>query len=134
MRRKFLNVAATVSLVLCVATVVLWVRSYCVSETVWHDDGLRSYEVRTGRGSISFSCLSHDRFHPPWQKWMYNRRAPAYPSLIADPTYWHISFSLEHARFSGIIVPYPVPTLLLAIAPLWQLMYWRRSRRRKLMG
>jgi hypothetical protein len=134
MRRKFVNFAAAVTLLLCVAVCVLWVRSYWVSETVGHHDGLLECEARTGRGSISFSYMLYNRLRPPEHRWKYSRRAPAYPGLIADQSYWHISFSLSIGRFAGIIVPYAVPAVLLAVAPLWRLVSWVRARRRRGIG
>src|SRR4051812_22239732 len=128
MRRKIANFAAAVTLLLCVAVCVLWVRSYWVSETVEHDNGLRVYEARTGRGSISFAYMVYNRLRPPEQRWMYNQRPPAYPALIADESYWHFSYSNMVGRFAGIIVPYALPAALLGVAPLWRLMSWMGSR------
>jgi hypothetical protein len=133
-RGRLFNLAAALSLLLCVAVCVLWVRSYLVSETVEHDNGLRAYEVRTGRGSISFAYIVCNRLGPAERRWTYNRRLPAYPALIADESYWHFSYSNTVGRFAGIIVPYAAPATLLALMPLWRLMSWKRSRGGRALG
>jgi hypothetical protein len=58
MKRRLFNLAATVSLVLCVATAALWVRSYIVSDTLkWQSrpdasSAVNSWSVTSDRGGV----------------------------------------------------------------------------------
>src|SRR5687767_11644470 len=67
MRRKLVNLATIVSLLLCVATVALWVRSYWRSDLIkrsrWDYNGgsinkkLDERTIHVGRGVV---CLGHE--------------------------------------------------------------------------
>ena len=64
MRRKLSNFAAAVSLTLCAATVVLWVRSNNTRYEVWlarHS----CYSVAIQHGCIEFSCEARHKGHAP---------------------------------------------------------------------
>src|SRR5687768_13105934 len=69
MRRRLLNITAAVSLVLCLATVALWVRSSFYSAdsvTLWSDvqkDRYDGYRVGVYIGVFSLSA-DHYRFPP----------------------------------------------------------------------
>src|SRR5260370_41792820 len=67
LRRRLFNLAATVSLVLCVATAALWVRSYwrcdLIKRSRWDYNGgsinkqLDERTIQVGRGIV---CLGHE--------------------------------------------------------------------------
>jgi len=114
--RILLNAATAVSLVLCAATVALWVRSYRVWDTVtWCFDtanSRRSYKLMLGRGGVAAhrrDCLDDGAgWSPPWPasddfRWKFDDllgpglsrdsgAAPQYPVLKPDraffPTMW----------------------------------------------
>ena len=61
MRRRLLNLAAAVSLIVCVATISLWVRSYFMYD-LWIARSWRSYSsAESWRGVIT---ISHVRTLP----------------------------------------------------------------------
>jgi hypothetical protein len=68
MRRRLLNLLTLLSLLLCVASVALWVRSYAASDRVTHDqldvDGdfsdLTGWLIETGEGGVG---VSRGRLH-----------------------------------------------------------------------
>src|SRR5438876_7748538 len=64
-RRRLFNLAATVSLVLCVATVALWMRSYWTSDfLLWRSRGYASVSLSACRGSVDLmrAHSTPDRF------------------------------------------------------------------------
>jgi hypothetical protein len=79
-RRRLVNLLTAISLLLCVATMVLWARSYSgassISRTqVRSNDGRgtknRTHEIQLGVGQIRFvirdqTVLHIGRFNPPW--------------------------------------------------------------------
>ncbi len=100
MRRRILSIASLLSLLLCVATVVLWVRSYFVTDlffhlTSWNNGELtfqRHIELRTGRGGIG--VLSIALAKPTWQ--FSDERIPFHRSF--PPEYPEFRFfSEEHS-------------------------------------
>ncbi|HEY8750526.1 MAG TPA: hypothetical protein VIM11_21260 [Tepidisphaeraceae bacterium] len=65
MRRKLFTFAALLSLVLCAATVVLWVRSFWHEddiEKVWHDTSKLQSEMLSGYSIFGIVVLSYGRF------------------------------------------------------------------------
>ena len=61
MRRRASNIAAAASLVLCAATVVLWVRSYRIGD-LCQLQRHRSYEFFSCRGIVDFSVVRRVHF------------------------------------------------------------------------
>jgi hypothetical protein len=57
-RWLFIFVSAT-SLLLCILTVVLWVRSYRASDFVWSPDGANVLHIVTGRGDMLLQWVSN---------------------------------------------------------------------------
>jgi hypothetical protein len=64
--RILLNAATAVSLLLCVATVVLWVRSYVAFDLITLQIGGRSAQVWTPRGRLNVEWASRPYFRPRW--------------------------------------------------------------------
>jgi hypothetical protein len=115
-KRRLFNLLAAVSLVLCVATVALWVRSFCVGDQVnYYTAGLRSrYSMGTIRQNFVFSRLdiafSTSIRALPKEGWSYSciasTGAQDYPSPQAKVQFLGLaferivfarSFSLERA-------------------------------------
>src|SRR5918999_1364657 len=87
MTRRLLNLLTALSLVLCVAAVVLWVRSYAAAEHwIWFGQDrevdvystcgrlvLAAYPKRSGSNLVGWW---HDTVRPPaeWWRWTFVRR------------------------------------------------------------
>ena len=111
MRRRLLNLLTLLSMMLCVAACVLWVRSYRGGESLERVDPARRIVFTSYRGALS-ACRSDGTFAagvpfpagtgvPPadaWQRWAYwggfgsRRRADAdgfaYCPLLGGQSWW----------------------------------------------
>jgi hypothetical protein len=147
--RRLLRVTATaLSLALCVATALLWLRSGRTSDSLFVSSGGTRWEFASNQGQII--CI---RFRP-WRKTeplTYSREpiaptsvAPAWGPLgvgwkssahvrllgfaYATGTYWPpIAWRLPRAPFLYLAVPHGFIVLLTLTAPLGAA--WRRARR-----
>src|SRR5262245_8766849 len=129
MRQRLFTLLSAVSLLLCVATVGLWMRSYWVSDCVYrftagdHSTLATYLLIRDGSFAVDRVVFRND-VHPeltrslrPWQ-WVSDRAK--YPD---DP--WHgfrFHRRLEHmgdetAQSMIVGVPLWLPTLLFAMCP-----------------
>lgn len=61
MLRGLVTIASALSLVLCVGTVVLWVRSYHAAD-VWQAQRYKSYDLRSRRGILTCEIASRYAF------------------------------------------------------------------------
>ena len=152
MRRRLLNVLTALSLLLCVAVVALWVRSYRLADSVeWRDSrGWRS--VRSARGYVVVGLLvadwsgSREHFHAP--RYQRDGASPPYNWLLemngspgdtlADWGRW--GFEWHERRNAGrgtlnavAVVPFWSLALATAAPPAaWALARWRsRARYRR---
>ena len=148
MRHLLFVTATLLSLLLCVATTLLWLRSHHASESLFVSSAGTRWELASTQGQILFI-----RFRP-WPKTQpltYSREeiaptpvAPAWGPLgigwetsahirllgfeYASGTYWPpIAWRLPRAPFHRFAVPHGFVVLLTAAAPLWAV--WRRARR-----
>jgi len=140
MRRKLFNIAAALSLVLCVTAGALWVRSYWVWDTVahttnWHPDPSGNGQVfyssflMHANGKITFQSFQ-DRTAdaPQYQKrpgWSYARSTMTVPTPPTTGIWNRLGFALvrEDVVFTpptgrewhkvNWTIPYWVPTLLI---------------------
>jgi len=142
MPRRLFTVTSAVSLVLCVATMVLWVRSYAVADKVsW------SWEDR----QVAF-CPSRGRLHLSWQ-WAYSpggfhesvRRhyEENLPREYETETNWSgrqvrvagfhfgTQMGISGAWYSAYL-PMWFLTAVLAIGPVWRCCLWWRGVARKI--
>jgi len=82
MRRHLLNAIAALSLLLlCLATVSLWVRSYWVSDWIsWSSDGPTNFNIITGRGKFVLTKVTQTD-GSSWQGrgWQRSGQAPYDP-------------------------------------------------------
>ena len=77
MRRKFFNLLSALSLLLCAATVVLWVRSYNVSDIVRRDfrrisintQSGHSVELRSAGGGLTVTTAAYHNSDPDLRLW-----------------------------------------------------------------
>ncbi len=154
MRRKLFTLCSAVSLLLCVAMCVLWVRSNWVSETVeWTSPQLREAEwssrflrVYIARGRLRVELSRMSTISPQLVRWYANSpteaslkrerksisRGRAGSELFAFE--WKtgpLPMSPEY-RWDGFIIGTPLWPLTIAagVLPLWWLAGWQRIRRR----
>ena len=149
MRRKLSNLAAAVSLVLCVATAALWIRGHFVADHFWliHRSG-HGQLVRSARGFINFEArLSRDDIRPqerPLVRFSYER-STWLDNADLTTSYPNQQYSWKLGPFSFVKVVYPrrgwmwrlhVPMWLLVALTLPWPAYWylamltHRRRRR----
>jgi hypothetical protein len=90
-RRRLFNLAAAVSLVLCVATAILWVRSYFVLDIVNRTTEVDAY---AGQMSRTLSC-NRGTFHYYHQ---YTTRAPRPATAVWPPGFTRRAHSASAAK------------------------------------
>src|SRR5260221_14477931 len=109
--RILLNAATVLSLLLCVATVGLWVRSYTASESLcWFRSSALSLSASRGRMSLYWGELSYDEgsnyraglFHfsarPPEEFYLYDRSGDEKDWRLFD----HGGFSLVGGQWNDL--------------------------------
>ena len=156
MARRLFTLLSALSLLLCMATVVLWVRSYYVGDSVlWnpldpqgHGARWRLYEVMSGTGLLRVQGTTL-RAKPysyldGWRKpeWRYVREHPNHPTwgstapTLAD----RLGFAYRRSvRWTGdeddritfdICVPAWLPVLVFSLMPAaWFTRAWRARKR-----
>jgi hypothetical protein len=152
MRRRLFTLGALISLLLCVATVALWVRSYWYSDSYdFGRDGGSSHDLRSLLGNVHLvsdfgtrrvggeSHFSSERLSP---QAVWHGGRSGYP----PQPHWHFgciwqNYARYHMAFayggSGtmtqhrlIVVPYRWFALMFALLPAARLIVIVRSRRR----
>jgi hypothetical protein len=97
MKRRLLNVLTLLSLLLCVAVAVLWVRSYFVNERLnfsphGDDERFRRYYARSGKGGFAFWIWGRDQPHAADYHLTWNH----------ERAYWYpMQASARDGRFSA---------------------------------
>ena len=138
MRHRLFNLAAAVSLVLCLATMALWVRTRTLgSDSLGRMTGHRAYEAYSVAGKLYLSYFTYDRARPAGP-WTWTRVRGVVNFEPAPPLRWSLlGFSYRPFRRPGsgaqylLVLPYPPLSILWAIAPVWwSIGAWRRQRRR----
>lgn len=87
--RYIFNGLTLLSLLACVATIILWVRSYWVAEGVSHNaDGGSTWMLTNERGYLGLTTIRYERESPLQrpvrsQPWVFHR-APADPAASQD--------------------------------------------------
>jgi hypothetical protein len=133
MRRRLFAVASAISLLLCLGTVGLWVRSYFVSDWVswsWFPgDSYNTLTLGDGTGCLDFqyghSSGQHDFPH-------YSRSNP-YDLRDSDGSFWgRLGFRWDGGP--GVLPEIPLPFLPLALILTAFPIFWstRRIRHRRL--
>jgi hypothetical protein len=134
-RRKLFNLAAAVSLVLCVAVCVLWVRSYFAQDTIAYDfsddrPGMNDISVASSNGVLAVHHFAHPTaLYPPGL-----RRFVTTPSSMRPTPTWR-TFAFDRGeqnggRFWRVFAPHWSAALLCAVSPALWLSNRRRQRRR----
>jgi hypothetical protein len=117
MLRRLLILVTALSLVMCVAVVVLWVRSQRVMDQ-WVFNSTRQYvEVNGRRGGLWVLWISTPTSGPLWLTWEHDSRQPL--PLIRRPYRWWHPAGLYFDRTTRSGAPGTVTRL--ATVPYWLL-------------
>ena len=139
-RRRVLNLLTILSLLLCAAVVVLWVRSQRVMDR-WVLNSTRHYvEVNARRGGVWLLWISTPTSGPLWLTWEHESRQPL-PLVRRPYRWWHPGrLYFDHTTQSGrpgtvtrsATVPYwLLVTPMGVVSGLWVLATSRRRRLRR---
>ena len=129
--RRLVTFAAALSMLLCVATVALWVRSYWKLDSLYYvqDDEAETISVLASRGQIKAWLLKGAMLGAGWL---------SHESEPSRPYSWGSGFlgfgyeNLSHVRV--VDVPHWFLALLFAVPPTLTLRAAIRSRRRHRAG
>jgi hypothetical protein len=134
--RRLFNITSAVSLLLCIATVALWVRSYRVYDWLGHSSAYQHGEwtrirLASGIGGIEFNFqrLQQQSPPPPESAGFFFASEPAYPSGIFAPapdpeTFWYrhnfasVNIHWSWWTYVGFLVPHWLVAALLTILPI----------------
>ena len=134
------NALALLSLILCIATLVFWVRSYIHAETLtWFGQG-RELSLRSDRGRFDWYRVWASMFQSRPTQFTYTRRPPVgfqgRSALLARQSgMWHVGPLLGFEFFQirppvyfelhiEVIAPWWILTLLTAAFPLLRWRWW----------
>ena len=122
MHRWLFTICAALSLVLCVATVTIWVRSTWVA-TVWsHDDNHTWLLVLSGRGRIGIAWVLSPSWATPPGGWY---ECPA--DRVYVPEWKSLGFGTSHGN-PPVFIPYWSICLLTVIPPYGWFRMYRQNR------
>ena len=143
---RLLNLLTALSLLLCVAALVMWVRGYRRTEFFWHDTAQRVGVGFAGSlGQFRFYVRTAMGEQAEVESWRYNTAVPAAPmsrwrpspdwELNANPLGIHVSVGAgsEPWYYRMVVVPCWMVTAALAALPAARGARWwqrRRTRRR----
>ena len=140
MTRRLLNLLTALSLLLCVAVLALWVRSYFRSDGFGYQQRCSEEEPRgdywlySTRGRIRFLTaligLEEKETGPFWKSGF-----PDDPYRMEETGWYVLSWELAHyPSYAHVSTPHWVPAMLLAAAPSGALLARLRRRRRRSRG
>ena len=152
MKRRLVTLAAATSLLLCIVTVVLWIRSYWRYDEAGRyetrDDTYRTWTVRSVLGELDYRQSHSGPYEPalePERGWSYAsdlvsptqtlKAAQALPGRSGTSRF--LGFGFVHNEIWGdrvIAIPHWFIVLLFAILPALRLRAAIRSRRHGLAG
>lgn len=136
MRRRLLNIASIVCLVVCVALISLWVRSYTWDDYVSAPIPIvRGLIIRSIPSRLDIELLDHS---VPWQVTTYSLDDLATQGLTPIPfTGWGFGFYLNQQAL-GVSLPFwflvTISATLSAVTFPWKLLSWRFSLRTMLIA
>jgi hypothetical protein len=132
-RRRLFAIVSVLSLIFCLATVGLWVRSYSRSDTLVldvQDERPREYVLTSDLGVLSFwrGWGALEYVHGPYHWWYRDAE-----NIGRDHSFGY--FVNSYSGDVEVLVPHWLPTILFALAPTyWLLGPRRRERRRRRLG
>src|SRR4051812_42232084 len=123
-RRRLFASVSVLSLILCLATVGLWVRSYYTSD-VWNKllPGARTLQLYTEPGRISAvrARIPNDTVRGNrWDHYTHSALPSAAPTFVLERT-GNGGSGLAIPGWS-LVVPTWLPAILFALAPAWWLL------------
>jgi len=135
-----LNTAAVLSLLLFVATSILWVRGYSLGEGWIHGTDRHTFHILSVRNGIYIAWFKGMQNKTPSQ-W-FRRTASDYAQMFgggwrfAGLGYVHHIYNppTPYAEFWAWAIPHWLLLLASAPIPLWRVIRWRASRRQRLEG
>lgn len=139
MKDKLLPVASALSLLLCVAVLLLWVRSYFAMDAIWYHPPNYVNELLTSKGKLE-SYRHHFRGGSRFvsqAKFGHRSQPPFHIGPVSPPApgSWYIlGFGYAHVvdRFGDIVfivVPFWAIVLPLAVVAILSIRSWWRGRR-----
>ena len=142
LRRLFASVSL-LSLVLFVAVVVLWVRSYATPDAVWHfgrgsEFRFTVWQARTWRGKAAVDAITGSMYQPPPPPGLHHAREPEFSANLKWPNdllgFGHAdseySVPFYDEKRSTWVVPLWFPAALaLALPATWLVQRRRRIKR-----
>jgi hypothetical protein len=130
MRRRLFNVAVTVSVVLCLLTAVLWLRSLVVWDTLHIQLPERAIDVDHADGRLRLATVRHVREYPIHRhRLSHMRRKATYVENTFGPRRWWPQFVRHHVGFIVILPHWVLATLGVGV-PALALYRWTRSHHR----
>jgi hypothetical protein len=132
MKRRLFTIAAAISLLLCMATAVLWVRSYRRSDSIvalWLPSGVpetksapaRAVSMITLPGRIRIGVYSRERIDVATHLSVTGRSSPPYWDAWLLPWYrrWFpfVSLTVDDSRAGSLLIEIPLWLPLLAGGP-----------------
>jgi hypothetical protein len=149
MLRRLFSIASVLTTILCVAVVVLWVRSCVASDGITFDLGEHSFNVSTANLAVFTNWESRPRHLRSW------RHDPAYngqtfsdffipqhevqTGIFGSPHYYSwLGFTLTPTYYSDgywstiVGLPYYALFVVTALLPLVKGRWWYKRRSRKL--
>jgi hypothetical protein len=131
MRRKLFNLASAVTLLLCVSTMALWVRSYWfIDDAGWYGRA-RTPRVISRDGVLYFGLMGtspQDNFRKPLPFSYYASDRNTTPSY-RDVFRFEDDFDVK-AGIGAVRVPHWCFALVLSVLPICWAYLYRRARRR----
>ena len=141
--RILLNALTVLSLVLCLSSLVLWVRGYRREEAVgWRYSprpGAESFffNLRSGRGGNAVYVGFESATFASWMKkfgwhWRSDQREPITYAAAAPPTHWGFDYEANRNQFgrsARFVFPAWLAVTFLALLPMTRLALSIRRRR-----
>jgi hypothetical protein len=131
MLRRLFTILSTISLLLCAATVVLWVRSYAVVDDVQRITGPDRYILSTAGGGFALQATTDQAFQAARQGWRWQESAGQ--SHVDSQLHWNRSVMAQDPSqhtylgfwWSSLWGPNSTTptatTTLVVIGPIWPL-------------
>ena len=137
-RRRLFASVSVLSLVCCLATVGLWVRSYWAHDQVRrYLDGATGFMVATDRGGLDVFWGVHRTTVNPADGWFFSthKLPPPFDGPMFDLVYVDAKLLSFSRTGRTLTFPFWLPAVLFAFAPAyWLLGPWRRQAKRRKLG
>ena len=141
--RWLFNIASFLSLLICLATAVMWIRSCFVGDNwVWYERECQNCynTIRSGRGWIRYGWADMSMMtgkNPPPGHFTLKPAEALYP-LNATAQFNHTLLGYRYSKYgaTGLVldIAYAIPFALMAVLPSIWLLSSRRQRSRSRLG